>query len=104
MSTIVECDIKCGPGWQSLINSTVQKITEIDSKVRITQIKEKFGTLVVKATIGDAGKFSQVQDIIKEAELKSSETCEGCGSKATVEKMNNVYMCICAKCRAKGKK
>ena len=70
--------IGCGDGWFNIIDDTCRRLNydKDDSKVEITQIKEKFGQIRIylsKYTV----KF---RDIVEDAQTRSTVVCEWCGS------------------------
>lgn len=88
-----------GEGWHNLIIEAVEKMIAAGWDGKITQIKEKFGTL--RFYIGQTSK--EVNDIALEAEKKSSVTCETCGvSNETVKKSagsGRWFKTLCVPCR-----
>lgn len=75
---------ECNVGWVPILYSTGKRLEALNqrhfytkdySPVVATQVKEKFGTLRFYFVGGN----DEVDDIIEEAELASSVTCEDCG-------------------------
>ena len=84
------CD--CDDGWFEIVKEAVIKLENINKslnglgKVVASQIKEKFGQLVIYINI--IGNVSdelknQIESILDSAEEKSWKTCEHCGKPAT---------------------
>lgn len=98
--------IETGEGWHDLIFNTCQKIQDWCDKnrqIRFTQIKEKFGALVIYCE----GYPDEVDYIIEEAEKESMTICENCGSKENVKPTRGWinYLCdTCHKIKNKNKK
>lgn len=78
--------IECGKGWHKLLNPIFEYIENYNQekdeehKMRIFQIKEKFGELRVYLNFYN----EEVQKLINTAEDEASNTCELCGSKEDV--------------------
>ena len=90
--------IECGPGWFKLLDNlffNIQK--EIDrGKIdgfKITQVKEKYGTLRVYSNFGN----KKIDKLIEIAEAKSSITCELCGKKGSLRTIGWLTT-LCGKC------
>ena len=69
---------ECGEGWYQILKDLSDEITKLDpeNKVRVGQVKEKFGTL--RYYLDDGGSESIYKAITK-AEKLSEFTCEVCG-------------------------
>ena len=77
--------IECDYGWNTIIVEALNKMEELDDKDSyITQIKEKFGELRIYTSSYKESIERQLEQIIEEAEIKASETCEVCGAKGTL--------------------
>ena len=68
------------PGWYGIILELDNQIAEIDPDYSIAQIKEKFGTL--RYYVESSNNFEAIQPLVREAEDKTSRTCEKCGAPA----------------------
>lgn len=78
-----------GDGWEPLIRKLSEKlepliqkwcrenVDKFDQHARASQVKEKFGTLRFYM---DGYTTKEMNELIREAELKSEETCEDCGA------------------------
>ena len=75
MESLMCWGFDCYDGWFDLIYELSKKIGEYDPGVKALQVKEKFGTLRFYIHGGD----EKIDDIIDQAEQKSSEICEICG-------------------------
>ena len=78
---------ECHDGWFELLKECITKIKEVCERdklnIKVDQIKEKYGTLrFYVSEYTDA-----INDIVDEAERKSSETCEMCGSLGEIRKL-----------------
>ncbi|MEI9923449.1 MAG: hypothetical protein WDN50_07915 [Bradyrhizobium sp.] len=91
-----------GDGWQDLVRRAVERIaaavSEAPGSLRITQIKEKFGTLRLYTWAGTG--FTDVMDVavneaIELAEARSACTCEKCGSPGRLFKSGGWYLTAC---------
>jgi hypothetical protein len=72
---------ECGDGWFTLINTACSLIATHEEHANsteflFTQIKEKYGTLRIYYTGGNA----YIDGVVNMAEALSSETCELCGA------------------------
>lgn len=69
-----------GDGWFDIINELAENLTKAQSKLTkelvVVQLKEKFGSLRVYTNYSPP----EIDVFINNAELKSSKTCEECGS------------------------
>ena len=64
-----------GPGWNDILSNLHTKLVEQNPDYRITQVKEKFGTLrYYTNNVNEEGNLH-----IANAENLSAETCEQCG-------------------------
>ena len=78
---------ECGDGWYDLIREASRKIEELILElpeadregVFAEQVKEKFAGLRLYMSGMPTQIYSRVQEVIREAEKKSFETCERCG-------------------------
>jgi hypothetical protein len=90
------CGISVGPGWEPLVLDTLNKLYEC-APLEICQIKEKFGGLRIYwwATNID---YTQVDNIILEAEELASRTCEQCGQEAYLCIRSGWFKTLCTDC------
>lgn len=78
--------IECGKGWHSLLKPIFDYIEKYnqdkteEDKIKIQQIKEKFGGLRVYTNF----HTDELDEIISNAEDESFSTCETCGTKKNV--------------------
>ena len=92
--------VETGDGWYTLIFDTCRQIQEWCDKnrqVRFTQIKEKFGQLVIYCE----GYPDDVDYIIEEASKKSITICENCGSIENIKPTKGWINYLCKKCYSK---
>lgn len=80
-----------GPGWASLIREYYKQKTK---RVRVFEIKEKFGRL----RIYDAGGDKAWYEFVASLEAESGRVCEFCGKAGTVRSLNGWYKSICQTC------
>jgi len=92
--------IECGKGWYPLIQPVVDYIDEYnstresDKQIRITQVKEKYGTLRIYTNF----YTPELQELIDNAELESEKVCEFCGSREHLGTTLEWYITICYDC------
>lgn len=93
---------ECGDGWELIIREACEKAEPIIKKwikdnpneskdwmPRLVQVKEKFGSLRLYFSTYPKG----IDNIEREAEKKSTKTCETCGKKG---KLRGKYWIYCA--------
>jgi len=81
MQTCMAWGVETGIGWFELIEKMSEKLEPICKKYgcKMSQIKEKFGTLRVYMSHYPKEVEKEIDDIIDEAERESEKTCEECG-------------------------
>ena len=95
--------IEHGEGWLPLLEPIFQYIEKYnedkndDTKIRILQIKEKFGGLRVYTNY----LTDELDELIENAERESYCTCETCGSKENIGQTLGWVMTICKDCITK---
>ncbi len=75
---------QCGDGWEPIIRRASAKIEAVlqalpekmQSRMKMTTVKEKFGTLRMYFTY----THPDINAIIEDAETESETTCERCGA------------------------
>ena len=103
--------ICCGEGWYPLLKDLDEKLAYLYPDYKIQQVKEKFGTLRFYCSFGETEgiKLQIAEDLVNQAESRSSYTCEDCGAAKygriskggykNVELRNNGwYMTLCDDC------
>lgn len=96
-----------GDGWYGLIREAAEKLEPLIVAIReqapdesyfprASQVKEKFGTLRFYMS----SSTDEMEKIIDEAERKSAETCETCGSTGELRK-GGWLVTLCDKCHNK---
>jgi hypothetical protein len=92
--------IECGPGWVHLVNLVRAEATL--RGIRLTQIKQKFGTLRVYYAFDVPNKAlaDEYQQLLDALDLVSAYTCERCGvpSRLTTSKTGWINT-LCEDCR-----
>ncbi len=97
---------ECGDGWFSLIGRLCANIqNRIDKEknpkypqARVMQVKEKFGGLRFYI---DGASDAKIFDIIRKAEDDSYKTCESCGKKGELIRLNGRHATRCKTCAKK---
>lgn len=89
--------INVSDGWFDLIEEMCEELTwKFPKKVKISQIKEKFGALRVYTTIDETLQdLDAVYEVITRYENASQYICETCGKPGAIE---NMYMLLKATC------
>ena len=104
--TCMAFGLECGDGWHDLLDDCMNKLQYIcnicssdsrDVQVVADQIKEKFGTLRFYVSAYGANEIENdiIDDIISEAERKSSHTCEVTGDRGELCKRGGWYRTLC---------
>lgn len=81
------CGFSVGEGWNSIIEDLSEKLSKLGG-FEVVQVKEKFGTLRFYTHNDGNGNEQNVIEgrrLIREAEIKSSKTCESCGEPGTMQ-------------------
>jgi hypothetical protein len=86
------CSFGCGEGWWPLVREVCQRLDETGGKIH--QVKEKFGGLRIYAHCNE-----EVSKLINEAEAKSYQICEECGSEEDVTSEGGWIKTLCKQCR-----
>jgi len=69
-----------GPGWRKLILDLLEKLEALGWDGGLQQVKEKFGTLRFYWSNNIEGIHGSIaEDVVSQAEDRSSYTCEKCG-------------------------
>lgn len=86
-------EFECGDGWFGLLHDLSIKLTEkvkeyqnkypedVEIKFHAIQVKEKYGTLHFYTNYST----DAMHEVIREAEKKSSHTCEVCGQPGLID-------------------
>ena len=89
-----------GKGWVPLIEPIIERVRELNkagANVKISQIKEKWGSL----TIYFDSAPEELWEMAREAEEKSTIICEECGARATQAEVNGWIYTRCPDCLEK---
>ena len=98
--------VEADSGWYDLLDETLKQLDVFNhsnlanSGIKIKQIKEKFGSLVIYYDDGDVAPelISRIDDVIMKARKQSSKICEICGSPGRECTRNGWYKTMCDKC------
>jgi hypothetical protein len=89
-----------GDGWRELVERAIERIEAVASgRVRINQIKQKFGTLRLHFDTLQGLTNEQkaaVEDAVALAEARSECTCERCGAQGRVYSHGGVLFTACS--------
>ena len=92
----------CGDGWRDLVETAVGRIAAAVSaapgSIKISQIKEKFGSLRLYTWPGEGitdAMGQAVEEAIYLAEARSACTCEKCGEPGRLYKRAGWYATAC---------
>jgi len=109
MSTCMAWGFECDDGWYDLLDKCMDKMQYFcdlcfykggQTQVVANQIKEKYGTLRFYVSVYGANEIENdiIDDIVSEAERKSSHTCEVTGEEyAEPCKRGGWYKTLCYK-------
>lgn len=80
-------------GWRPILHDAVDRLHVIDPTIRITQAKEKFGSLRIHINGGSAEAYAAIDA----ARARSERSCELCGANAwLMRKPDGYYSTRCA--------
>lgn len=74
-------------GWRPVLHDAVERLHTLDPAIRITQAKEKFGSLRVHIDGGSAEAYA----VIDAARAASERSCEACGANARLMRTPEGY-------------
>jgi len=96
----VEIDFECGSGWDKIIEPLIdyvekynQKVEKEEDKIKIVQIKEKFGGL----RFYTHNEPEELRELVSKAEDESYKTCELCGSTDDVGQTADGWILTCCR-------
>lgn len=85
-------------GWNDLVLNTLQKLNDLmvesGCRIRVDQVKEKFGALRVYHECDDQVR-DQVWEIIALAEKESEKICEICGKPGELKTDQHWWITVC---------
>lgn len=82
-----------GPGWYDLVIQLDRDISSIDPNYELLQCKEKFGGL--RYYYRTTEDHIKIDDLIRQAEIKSYVTCEDCGEPSTTQSDDGWIHTLC---------
>ncbi len=94
---------ECGDGWFTLLKELAEKLEQLpeSKEFKVTQVKEKFGTLRFYMRAKDARKSDALPqtmlDLIAHAESQSAITCEACGDPGKLSRKGGWWKTRCSK-------
>lgn len=96
------CPLEIDKGWFNIVepifeyieNANKENNEENSPKIEVRQCKEKFGTLRFYTT----NATEELNNLIKEAERLSWNTCEVCGKPGKLRHRNYWLKTVCDKC------
>lgn len=83
-----------GPGWQGVLQATVDKLNELDCVWAPRQVKEKFGELRFYIN-ADGEQANDAYELVHEAERESSEICYECGEDGKIVSIKGWWLTLC---------
>jgi len=104
--------MECDDGWYDLIHNLCQDIQNYcntndinTNKLRLLQVKEKFGLLRFYIHIldenNDAVYLDDIDDIVTKYEVLSGHTCEVCGETGSMQACHGWLKTLCEKHKIK---
>jgi ribosomal protein L37AE/L43A len=88
-------------GWQNIVLEADAMLEYIDPDYKISQVKEKFGSLRYIFETDKYGLERKIMDAIAEyAERKSNNTCEDCGEYGIIRGDIGWMLTLCDKCHS----
>ena len=96
-----DLEIECGDGWFDILRELFDKLTALNAAgLRILQIKQKFGYLVVYVEHSVNDKREESDHLFTMACAQSFETCELCGAPGIIRFDGGVQV-RCVQCQIK---
>jgi len=96
---IMPGSLEINSGWNALVINLLTELYNLSPKIKIHQIKEKFGGLRCYLGEVDVEFYAQAYEIIYKYELIASNTCEFCGtSPAQLVTVNRWQTTKCSSC------
>lgn len=92
---LFEFGISCDEGWRDLILWALARMVAADPKIRIHQIKEKFGELLIYTAGTDSEEAWQAS---QEAKALSVRICEHCGQPGALITFRSGLVTLCDDC------
>jgi hypothetical protein len=95
--SLISFGLDIGDGWFELVKELVINIAklDVDHKVKVFQVKEKFGTLRFYIDGGN----DKINELISIAEHKSERICEVCGDDGYIDNSKYWVVALCDKCK-----
>lgn len=99
---------ECGDGWYELLKDCITEIKKIcqhtecygsEFPLQVCQVKEKYGTLRFYLN----WYTDDIDEIVNDATIKSSRTCEECGNPAELLQHGIWWKTICNDCTKSAK-
>ena len=90
-----------GPGWISIVSSTLEKMRALDPDFEVRQVKQKFGGLRIYYR---SHNYEQLQAAVIDAERLCANTCEECGKAGTISDQNGRIRTLCKDHRGNGRR
>ncbi len=90
-------DVSLPNGWYSAVWECCAEIHRIAPETRVSQIKEKFGTLCFYPAVVVGG---EVAVLIRRAELTCDKTCQRCGAPGKIGSKRHWLSTLCEECRS----
>lgn len=96
--SLLSFGFECNNGWFELIKKLVTDIKNLDTKqqVKVTQVKEKFGTLSFYIDWGT----DEIYNLIHKADKDSATICETCGNQSELRSVGYWIYNFCDSCFA----
>lgn len=91
----VEAVIWCGTGWADVIRRCHDELFLKDPNYKISQIKEKFGSMRFYFTPSNMELYREMGSIVLKYEIESENTCDICGDEGYIRKDGGIYRARC---------
>ena len=82
-------------GWEPIVEKLIDDLLFVDPKIKIDQVKEKFGELRVYVERGSDDTWEAICDLIHEAEENCENACQRCGKPGQFRNRNGWYYVAC---------
>ncbi len=91
MNPPIQTGFDCGDGWFEIIKELCEELGKLNMpNFQVVQVKEKLGSLRFYVVGAPRGLSRKVDELIKETETKSEQTCEVCGKPGTSKQPSKI--------------
>lgn len=94
-------EARYGDGWTGILTKLVEDLKELDPRIRITRVREKFGVMRVSCEWPQGTELDRLRALVDAARDESANTCERCGVGGEERTIGGYWrMTLCSSCCA----